>query len=432
MKLKTILVSGAAAIVAGGAFAQSESLEDRIAALEAMVVELKAELEAEREDIVRIEMRSEEAIQTVTGMRERSGFSVGDATLSFGGFVDFDAHVTSLSDGAFAPNSVTRDFYIPGATPIGGEETTTTDFTAEATRFFLDGSQDVGGKKVSGHIEMDFLLSAQGNQRVSNSYSPRLRRAYLDIDGKWRIGQEWSTFQNTSAIPESASFLILSDGMIFERQALLRYTNGPWQVALENGNATITSLDGSRIEADGNLVPDVIARYNHTGELGTVSFAAIARQLRLETGLIDEETFGWGVSASGRISVGEKDDIRFNLAGGEGLGRYIGLNAFNGAAIDPADGSLEAIASYGGLVAWRHPFGETARFNLGYSGLFADNPDFIGDAATKSVQSVYGAILWDVAPKVTLGTEIMAGVRELESGDDGNITRVTFSTKYAF
>ncbi|MEM7767096.1 MAG: DcaP family trimeric outer membrane transporter [Pseudomonadota bacterium] len=425
-------MSATSAIVAAGASAQSASIEDRISTLEAMVADLKAELAAEREDIVRLETRSEEAIQTVTGLRERTGFNVGDATLSFGGFVDFDAHVTSLSDGAFSANSVVRDFYIPGATPTGGEGTTTTDFTAEATRFYLDGTQSIDGRKVTGHIELDFLLSAQGNQRVSNSYAPRLRRAYLDIDGKWRIGQEWSTFQNTSAIPESASFLILSDGMIFERQALLRYTNGPWQFALENGNATVTPLTGGRLEADGNVIPDVVARYNHTGDFGNVSFAAIARQLRLETGTVEEETFGWGLSASGRLKVGKKDDIRFNLAGGEGMGRYIGLNAFNGAAIDPIDGSLEAIASYGGLIAWRHPFGETARLNVGYSGLFADNPDSVGGTASKSVQSVYGAILWDIAPKVTLGTELMAGLRELENGDDGSITRFTFSSKYAF
>jgi len=33
---------------------------------------------------------------------------------------------------------------------------------------------------------------------------------------------------------------------------------------------------------------------------------------------------------------------------------------------------------------------------------------------------------------VTLGTELMHGLREVESGADGSITRFTFSTKYAF
>ena len=119
------------------------------------------------------------------------------------------------------------------------------------------------------------------------------------------------------------------------------------------------------------------------------------------------------------------------MTGGEGLGRYIGLAASRATALDP-NGELEAIPSYGGLIAWRHPFGDTARFNVGYSGLFIDNPSYLGGGATSSVQSAYGAVLWDIAPKVTTGVEFMHGIRELESGAEGEISRLTFSTKYAF
>jgi len=56
----------------------------------------------------------------------------------------------------------------------------------------------------------------------------------------------------------------------------------------------------------------------------------------------------------------------------------------------------------------------------------------LNPASTKSVQSGYAAVLWDVAPKITMGTEIMYGVKERENGDDGSFTRATFSTKYGF
>ena len=431
---RTLLLASVTTLVINGATAQTSDVEARIAALEAMVADLKAELEREKSDMDAELVRLQEAERTAPigpAGAPVDGFMMGNTRVKIGGVVDVDTHVTQFSDGAVAGGSVVRDFYIPGATPIGGEEAMVTDVTAEATRLFFDAFREVDGEQLQAHIELDFLLSGQGNERVSNSFSPRLRRAYLDYKG-WRIGQEWTTFQNTSAIPESASFLILSDGMVFGRQAMIRYTTGNWQFAIENGNTTVTPVGGGRIEADGNLIPDVIGRYNMKGDFGNVSFAAIGRQLRLETGVVDEETYGFGLSASGRIKVGEKDDIRFNLVGGEGLGRYVGLNAFNAVAIDPATGELEAIPSFGGLIAYRHPFGETARFSVGYSGLFADNPDFLGTGAVDSVQSVYGAVLWDVAPKVTVGTELMHGIRELESGADGSITRFTFSTKYAF
>lgn len=424
---KALLLSSAALAISLGAVAETDDLEARIAALEAMVSDLKSELaatRAEQEEIVRIQPAATQP--EAAPPPPADGFRVGDTTLKFGGFVDADVHVTSLSDGAIAVSSIARDFYIPGATPIGGDSMTFTDFTAESSRFFLAASRPVGDKTLSAHIEMDFLGSGQGNELVSNSYSPRLRRAFMKY-GNWLVGQEWSTFQNTSAIPESASFLILSDGMVFVRQPQIRYTHGNWMFAVENPNTT-TLNSGSR---DENIIPDVVARYNVSGEFGNVSIAGIARQLRADFGTAEDEAFGYGLSVSGRLNVGEKDDVRFNLVGGEGIGRYVGLAASRSTALDP-NGDLEAVPSYGGLIAWRHPFGETARFSGGYSGLFIDNPDYLPDTVTSSVQSVFGAILWDVAPNVTLGTELMHGIREIESGADGSITRFTFSTKYAF
>lgn len=428
-RVKIALLATTALAVSGAASAQSSSVEERIAALEAMVAELKAELNAERDetdsDIVRIENVAR-AVPADKPLATTNGFTVGDTTFKLSGFIDVDAHATSLSDGGIGSTSIARDFYIPSATPIGGSGTSFTDLTAEATRFALTAQKPVGDKTATAYIEMDFLGSGQGNELVSNSYSPRLRRAYIDY-GNWRVGQEWSTFQNTSAIPESASFLVQSDGMVFVRQAQLRYTHGNWQFAIENPNTTSLNI-GSR---DENLLPDVVARYNMKGDFGNISIAGLARQLRADTGLIEEETFGYGLSVAGRVKVGEKDDIRFNLTGGEGIGRYIGLAASRATAFDP-NGELEAIPSFGGLVAWRHPFGETARLNVGYSGLFIDNPTYLGGGVNKSVQSAYGAVLWDIAPKITVGTELMYGVRELESGAEGEISRFTFSTKYAF
>ncbi|MEO0467616.1 MAG: DcaP family trimeric outer membrane transporter [Pseudomonadota bacterium] len=423
------LLAGTTLALSGLACADGHDLEDRIAALEAMVQELKTELAQERAEvdgaIIRLD-QVERAEATDRPVTTTSGFMVGDTTFKLSGFIDVDAHATTLSDGGIGSTSIARDFYIPSVTPIGGDETSFTDITAKASRFALTAQRPVGDRTLTGYIEMDFLGSGQGNELVSNSYSPRLRRAYIDY-GNWRAGQEWTTFQNTSAIPESASFLALSDGMVFVRQAQIRYTSGNWQVAIENPNTTSLNI-GSR---DENLLPDVIARYNRKGEFGNVSFAAIGRQLRADFGGIEEEAFGYGLSVAGRVNVGERDDIRFNLTGGEGIGRYIGLAASRATALDP-NGELEAIPSYGGLIAWRHPFGETARFNLGYSGLFVDNPVYLGDQVTASTQSAYAAVLWDPAPKLTTGIELMHGVRELESGADGNITRLTLSTKLGF
>lgn len=437
---KFLLITTTASLLAFPATAQSD-LEQRIADLEAMVLELKSELAAEKAETDKEIIKLDEAVKYVPevtmGGKPANGFKVGDTTLTIGGFVDMDAHHSTYSDGSgFASGSVVRDFYIPGATAVGDGSggVSQTDFTAEATRLSVKAERGAGGKKATGYIEMDFLLSGQGNERVSNSWAPRLRRAYVDYAG-FRIGQEWSTFQNTSAIPESASFLALSDGMVFNRQAMIRYTTGPFQVALENGNTTVTNTagGGGRIEADGNTLPDVVARYNLKGDFGNISLAGIGRQLKMNNALVNDSATGWGLSASGRVNLGP-GDVRFGLTTGEGLGRLIGLNAANAAAINPATGELEAIASTGGHIAYRLPFDDTS-LSVGYSMLDIDNPDFVmanGLNPTETVSSFLAALNHKIGPKTTMGVEAMLGQRELEDGTDGSLTRFTFSTKYGF
>lgn len=415
------------------------ALEDRLAALEAMVAELRGELEAARADaasandrVIEIEQRAAAAPAAPAASTDR-GFMMGSTRVTYGGYVDLDAHVTDTSDGDLAPTSITRDFYIPGATPVGGsgDGEADIDFTAKSSRFFFATETETDMGSVTGRIEFDFLGSPGGDERVSNSYNPRLRVAWLQM-GNWRVGQDWSTFTNTAVIPESASFLIGSDGMLFGRQAQIRYTNGGFQFALENPDTTVTPFGGGgRIDAGDGALPDAVARYNWSGDFGSMTVSALARNLAYENGAIDGNALGWGLNWSGRVNLGEGSDLRFSLTGGEGIGRYIGLNSVNGAVVT-ASGDLEAIPVYGGLVAWRQQLGEGRRLSLGYSMLEADNDIALtGTGATRRTWSAFGAYLVPVGP-VTIGAELMFGERELENGQSGSITRATLSTKYPF
>jgi len=424
-----------------------EAVEARIAQLEAMLGELRDEVAATRamaeeaeamshdsaDAVVRLDQRVQ-ATETQAAPAAAAGFQAGETRITYGGFVDLDVHVTNTSDGDIASNSIARDFYIPGATPVGGagDDSVDTDFTAQATRFFFDTMTPSELGDIKTHLEMDFLGSPGGNERVSNSYNPRLRTAWVQL-GRWRAGQDWSTFQNTSAIPESASFLVGSDGMIFIRQPLVRYTNGGFQFALENPETTVTPFGGGgRIATDDGAAPDVVARYNVKGDFGNIAFAAIGRNLSYEAPGVDASTLGYGVSVQGRFNLAEGSDLRFSAAAGEGIGRYIGLNAVNAAVLD-ANGDLEAIPVYGGLIAYRQSLGGPMRFNVGASYLQADNDaSLTGGGVTRSVYSAWANLLTEIAPGVIVGGELLFGERELENGQTGSLTRFTFSTKYAF
>ena len=117
---------------------------------------------------------------------------------------------------------------------------------------------------------------------------------------------------------------------------------------------------------------------------------------------------------------------------GSGLGRYIALNAVNGAVLD-ANGNLETIDSTAYSVAYRHVWNNKMRSTVSYSALSVDNDVALaGASATESTYSVSANLLYSPTAKITVGGEIKQATREVESGADGDMTRVQFTMKYAF
>jgi hypothetical protein len=139
-----------------------------------------------------------------------AGTAAAETTYKFGGYAKFDAMLTDYSDGTPDGNSLMRQFYYTPQIPIGdgtGSSDMTADFQARESRinFRADTTTD-GGDKITAFIEMDFFTHGDGNEVVSNSYSPRLRHAFIKYN-KWTFGQTWSTFQDVAALPEALDFV---------------------------------------------------------------------------------------------------------------------------------------------------------------------------------------------------------------------------------
>ena len=123
------------------------------------------------------------------------------STYKFGGYIKFDAMASDYSGGDLAPASLGTQFYVPATIPVGGtpSEGPDLDLQARETRINFKSDHVLGsGDKLSTFIEMDFFLGAGGNERVSNSYNPRVRHAFVKYN-KWLFGQTWSTFQDVAA-----------------------------------------------------------------------------------------------------------------------------------------------------------------------------------------------------------------------------------------
>jgi hypothetical protein len=353
----------------------------------------------------------------------------------FGGYIKLDVISTSYEDGQVPLDSTIRDFLVPALIPTGEEDSQTFDFHAKESRFrfstvtrFEDGAPDL----VS-YLELDFMLSDLGDERVSNSYQPRMRHAWLEY-GRWRFGQDWSTFM-VVIFPEDLDFIGSSDGMIFERQPQVRYTLGPWQFAIENPDTTVTpNGGGERIDADSNTLPDVVGRYNWRGSWGEFSLAGLARQLAyVDNSLqIDETGFGWGLNAGGRFAVGKRDDVRVQVSFGEGLGRYAALNFTNAVVVDDS-GGLEKIDTATAFVAYRHLWSERWRSTFNLSGIAVDNNAALtGLQANKSAWQWSANLIFSPRPPFSVGLEFMRAHRELEGGGKGALNRLQFSARYEF
>ena len=360
---------------------------------------------------------------------------IGDTEFTYGGYIKLDTMWSDYSAGASAGTSVGRDFYVPSTLTVGDDDSSDAvfDMHARQSRFNFGTSTLLdNGKKINSKIEIDFLASAAGgNERVSNSFAPRIRHAFITYDG-WLFGQTWSNFQNVGDLPETLDFVGPAEGTVFVRQAQIKYTTGAWSFSLENPESTITTTGGARVATDDASLPDFTARYTHKADWGNLVVTALARQLTYKVGGIDADETSFGVSASGMFKVGD-DNIKFMLTQGKGLGRYVGLNVAHGAVLNGDE--LDAIDSTSGFVAYQHKWSSQWRSTFLYSFFSADNNTdllSISGDPTESTQSYSANILYSPVKRLTFGAELKHAERETQSGIDGDLDRLQFSVKYAF
>lgn len=354
------------------------------------------------------------------------------ATFRYGGFAKLDFMVTEFNDGRPTEDSPLRDIHVPALIPVGDDvRGFDTHMHIKESRFYTDFASELFNNPIHAYMELDFLLSAAGDERVTNSYNPRIRHFYFEYKN-FLFGQTWSTFMIV-ILPDDLDFTGAAEGLVFNRQPQFRYTTGNWQFAIENPETTFTPNGGGPFIISSGGFPDFVARRNFPFEKGTFSLAAMSRIPRY----YDDEgdrygTFGLGLTGGGRINVGKRDDIRFMATYGKGMGRYIGL-AFLTSAVIEDNLELQTINSFNGYLAYLHHWNDKWRSSFNASFLNADNPaEFTGPDVNKSAWSVSGNLIFEPAPELLLGAEVMHANRELEGGTDGSFTRFQISARYSF
>lgn len=370
------------------------------------------------------------------------GFQVpGTSTvLTLGGYVKLDMLWSSQSVGGAGGSNTGDQFLLPGTIPVDppkGESGEIT-FHPRQSRLFMRSDTPTDWGKVTTYAEVDFYaFQAPGDERVGNGYSPQIRHAYGRV-GPLLAGQTWSTFMTPCNLPDVNDF-VGPVAATFVRQPQMRWTQplGPVSVdvAVESPETTLRDPDGKRQTPDDDRLPDFVLRVGTSGAWGEVAMAGLLRELRSSGTVVagvEDTAIAGGFNIAGKVATWGKDDVRFSLEWGQGIGRYVGLNVFDDASVDVA-GHIAAIPVYGGFAAYRHVWTETLRSSLVYGYLTADpDPGSVPASTSREVQSVHVNLLWNPVTPFTIGPEYIWASRQLESHASGHLDRFELSARFAF
>ena len=415
-------------------------------ALEARVIALEQELSVLRALVTALApkaaLESQLTVETkVLPVPSDTAAKVADVSqgFSYQGFIQLDSLLSRYSDGKPGGGAI-DDFLIPVDIPVRPDAIdnfTSANMSAKTSRFGFATDHMTDAGRIKSLVELDFALSAQGNERISNSWSSRIRHAY--VDWQWSeksglvAGQTWTTFMRAEARPALWD-MTGAVGQAFNRQPLIRWRYGDWSFAAEN---PATRLDGVSYEQAQEALPDLIARYD--GQVGGLGWtmSGMVRQLnyreaRVDEPAVEDDALGYAASFAGNWQY-QGNDFSFMFNYGDALGRYMGLNAFSDGVVTQS-GEIETYEQIGGLVSWNRRLNRHWQTGVTLSAAWADVPSEDIYAAAGLLPEHYASghfSLWyRPTGSLSLGSEYIRAIKQLENGDSGSLDRLMFSVRY--
>jgi hypothetical protein len=332
--------------------------------------------------------------------------------------------------------------------------------TARTSRVGLTTTTPTDHGNLVVRVEGDFNSPSAFNystEATTNGTNFRIRHAYGEYAG-FLVGQTWANFMDLGSLPDTVDFNP-HGAFALTRSPGVRYTanfGGPTlAIALENPQSIVGNTEVSQsftIGREFDRFPDVSANFTMPFALGHLNLRGVAFEYQGRTAAgVEDETWGWGVGASGSVKLGSQDTVVWSVQGGDGIGRYMFTTLFQGAAFVGNDiETWKAIAYHAGLT---HNWSSNLRSNLIWSQTFFDednalavasaNGVFGTGAANKRIDVGFVNTFFSPAKGVELGLEysygrrtvfdaglVAAGIRT--SNNEGTQHRVNALARYSF
>ncbi len=351
-----------------------------------------------------------------------------DTAIRFGGFVQLDGihdfQSAGSNFGAFSPSKI----------PVPTKRSSNTEFDPRTTRMIFETRTNTAFGRYSTFLSADWFGSS------SNSDKPKLnlRQVYMTGVGllpgtAFTFGRANSTFMDIKAWPEvldnagPSSFIFVQQGLFRLSKEIDEAKRWIASVAVEQPDNKVSNGNGK------TKLPDAVARLDVNDDWGHLMGAFIARQVRAEdtSGTVTDSAFGWGLNFSGKLMVPTtRDNIKFQVNGGEGIGRYIdpvGLDA----VYNSATKKLEKPRVLGAYGAYQHWWTENLRstFMGSYARFF--NRSIESSIALKDVLHTSANLIYSPLRPLDVGFEYTWGQRKNKSGQTGHANRLMFSAKWS-
>lgn len=349
--------------------------------------------------------------------------------------------------GTFRPSQIPTT---PGEFGSDGQSS----FSVRQSRLGVRSTGDVADRPYEVKFEFDLFGVGQN----AGQTTLRLRHAYARW-GPLLVGQTTSLFTDLAASPNTLDYGGAA-GNPSLRHPQLRVTfldRAGWTGAvaieqpddvLDPGEVRLIAPELATNLVPDNKLPDLGFQLRHESGKNHVQFAGIVRRLGFATrndptGPAGSE-FGWGLNASGALSVLPQASLKLSVLYGEGIGTYLNDGApdigptaqlapqpggfpFANLVIDSAPVPLLGLSAFG-EVQWTGAFAST----FGYSQYRISNTDFQTPAAMRLGQYAMANLRWMPVPQIMAGVEYLWGRREDLGGASGVNNRIQFSLRYAF
>lgn len=321
---------------------------------------------------------------------------------------------------------------------------------------FVNTTQFSNGKELKSMLEGDF-------DGPNNTSQFRLRHAWIQYD-HWMIGQNWSTFGDSSLWPASLLDWDGPTGMILSRRIQVRYTGSfkkdtgaSYEIALEYMEPRraydYTLSPDHGVDYAPSRLPDVTGGVRYAFKNGGfMKLAGLYRNIGYnsqdiaagETTSDFHSRSGGGVSAITSIFFLKNSGLVNNLQAqwslGKGIASYflaVGGSGLDGFANSSNNGQLELLPVHAGFISYQRFF--TKKFNAMVITSYNHFYDGAGTQAGWDKMTNYQFTLnvsYNFLDYLMVAVEPQFGYKELEYSDNStqgaNAVRINFGMLFNF